>query len=816
MSLFVAACSVNLLYAQRAPESLIRAISIQTHPTKSGTTVTLFADTPLIRTQTWKDIEGFHIVLPSAGRSRTGNIPRGVKVSRVGSSLEVLIRIQPGSDVRVQSLFNRLTLFISGQLNVSRKETFAQSPLLEPCQLGPRGLNFKLQLRCDELLSFELRATAPVATTPASQPETAAATTAAPSSPVVAVTDAPPAFEAANPTGQGEALAKYFPTTNLGLAVGEAAKSDATASAQASTQGPTYPTNAPTTAYDDESDLPQSKIEIEAEEGGGVFSSFLVPAGAVAFFGPGVLLFFLLRQHDPRKGSGAITETASIAADEGGQKVAREARGRGRRQLENSTSGNPVQTLETDAFELTLDAPHCTQGASGLAASGLFSEVTIRQAVSNLVKGLPYRSEALSSRALNDRQVLEAALVEALNTPELNEDERRRARQALEDHGFVLRRGAQLLSSPDARARAAAARSLAEMNSSASMPFLLEALYDAEAMVRMQVMSSLGAMKVPSAIGAVLEAAVRYPDTPPSLLSNVLNACSFGQVNDFETWGDSAFASQSGSRNSTEQLNQGIVPAAESKELNAFPPLEDLPESLDDENFAGTLNRLKDADEQVRASAARALGQFRAWHSVRALISTAEDDASAVVRATAVTSLGSINHESALAHLLIAFSDDARDVRAAAARSLSRLSIGRAAAFMRMLETANETMLHRVARACIKTGMVSQAIDKLTCPDRRQGYEAFLLLSILEKANETKAIADAAARCQNSEPRLAALRLFSLPELPKLPPESTTKLPPESTTKLPPESSPKVRAGSSDPSQERGIMPLYMPKPVQS
>lgn len=858
MSLFVAACSANLLHAQRAPESPVSAISIQTRQTRSGTIVTLFADTALARTQTWKDVEGFHIVLPSAGHSHLRNVPRGVKVHQVGRSLEVLVRLQPGAEVRVQSLFNRLTLFVNGELDFSRKETLAHTPLLIPCR-QPDGLGFRLQLSCgggDELLRLEPLPVATSVAPPVAQPEAATVAATTTSSTVVAVPAAPLSVDVPNTPGQVEASTKYFPATNLGLPVGDTPQGDGAAASVASNAagapGQAYPAGVPTTAYDDESQVPQTKIEVGAargSNGGAVLSAFLSPAGAAIFLGQGMLLFFLLRQRVPaRKGVVETKETAAEATLEAGEEsknVARDASVRAGRQPKSAANDSASQPWwELNEFELLLDAPDPTQGAAGSAVANLFGEETIRQEVSLLVKGLPYRAETLDSRAANDRRVVEAALVEASNAPDLNEVERVRARQALEKHGFVLRRGAQLLSAPETDLRAAAARVLADMKSSASMPFLLEALYDAEPSVRTQVMSSLGALKVPSAIGAVLDAALRHPDTPPSLLGNVLNACSFGQVTDFKTWSASALMPPSFGKNSTGQLNKGIVPTSETNDLISFSELEELPESLDDENFAGALARLEDADEEVRASAARALGQCRAWRSVEALISTAEDDKSATVRATAVTSLGSINHESVLAHLLIAFADDARDVRAAAARALSRLSIGRAAAFVRMLETADDIMIHRVARACIKTGMVSQAIDKLNSPDRRQGYEAFLLLSILEKAEETEAISNAARRCQDNETRLAALRLFGLPELPTLAPEPSTKTasepspesPSESSGKLAvaqsstplhpktlarslpnasPKSPPKRRPAPPAASTERGIMPLYRPEPIR-
>ena len=78
-----------------------------------------------------------------------------------------------------------------------------------------------------------------------------------------------------------------------------------------------------------------------------------------------------------------------------------------------------------------------------------------------------------------------------------------------------------------------------------------------------------------------------------------------------------------------------------------------------------------------------------------------------------MTSLGEIEHESVFAPVLMAFADEAREVRAAAARSLSRMNFDRAEGYVRLIETADEETLRRVASACIKAGMVGQAIDRV-------------------------------------------------------------------------------------------------------
>ena len=51
-------------------------------------------------------------------------------------------------------------------------------------------------------------------------------------------------------------------------------------------------------------------------------------------------------------------------------------------------------------------------------------------------------------------------------------------------------------------------------------------LHDNDSVVRNQAVSSLGSLKMPAAIGALLDIARRHPDIPASLLSETLSACS--------------------------------------------------------------------------------------------------------------------------------------------------------------------------------------------------------------------------------------------------------------------------------------------------
>src|SRR5207248_7049459 len=107
----------------------------------------------------------------------------------------------------------------------------------------------------------------------------------------------------------------------------------------------------------------------------------------------------------------------------------------------------------------------------------LYGAYRVDQEVGKLVLGQAHRLDVLSSRAPDDRRALETSLLKALTSPETDEDGRRRAREALEEYGFVARQCASLLLAHNSYDRASSARALGEVGAQASMPFLLEALY---------------------------------------------------------------------------------------------------------------------------------------------------------------------------------------------------------------------------------------------------------------------------------------------------------------------------------------------------
>src|SRR5207249_6849033 len=269
---------------------------------------------------------------------------------------------------------------------------------------------------------------------------------------------------------------------------------------------------------------------------------------------------------------------------------------------------------------------------------------------------------------------IEASLVKALENSGSDEDGRRRAREALEEYGFVARQSALMLLGRDAWERSSAARTLGQIGSQSSLTFLIEALHDPDSVVRNQAVSSLGALKMPAAIGALLDIARRHPDIPASLLSETLSACSVESLGYLDS-------------SSTEPALIGDGRSGDDlRDLQTFKSFEDLPAGQEDQALTEILTKLEDTDDRGRAQAVQQLGLHAAQRSVSALSSLALNDSDSSVRAAAVSSLGAIDHESVFAPVLIALADESRGVRAAAARSLSSLHFDRADAYLRVME----------------------------------------------------------------------------------------------------------------------------------
>jgi HEAT repeat protein len=384
--------------------------------------------------------------------------------------------------------------------------------------------------------------------------------------------------------------------------------------------------------------------------------------------------------------------------------------------------------------------------------SSLYGAYRIDQEVNKLILGQPHRMDVLSSRAPDDMRAIETSLIKTIASQENDESAQRRAREALEEYGFVARQCASLLLAPDAFERTSAARSLGEVKSPAALPFLLEGLYDHESIVRNQAVISIGELRVPAAIGALLDMARRHPDVPSSLVSRALSACSVEGIDFFDAMvPEPALLSAGYGSNLMHEITH-LEPATH---------VEDLPKSSTDELLAAALVKSESSELEERTQSVKDLAQFQVQEAVLALSRIARCDVEPNVRAHAIASLASINHESVFPAILLGMADESREVRAAAARSLSRLSFDRADAYVRVLETADDELLADVARACLQAGIVGQNIDRLASNDRRQAYEAFAVICLLAKAQMTDSVLEAISSHANAEVRMMAIHLLA-------------------------------------------------------
>ncbi|MDX6712317.1 MAG: hypothetical protein QOH96_3333 [Blastocatellia bacterium] len=437
-----------------------------------------------------------------------------------------------------------------------------------------------------------------------------------------------------------------------------------------------------------------------------------------------------------------------------------------RRSVERRTSlgrrgqdlSNGLERAAQVTASLTSSAPRGpVSRISQDSAPALFGAYRVEQEVGKLALGQPHRMEVVGSRAMDDRRAIEVSLLKYLNLTDADEDGRRRARTALEEYGFVARQSAALLFANTAYERSSAARTLGEIASPASLPFLLEALYDNEEIVRVQAVTSLGNLKLPSAIGALLNMARLHPEMPSELISRALSACS---VDCFDIGPGIPFDSDAFALGDV-----GIDFTGEITELDPVAFLEELPETTGDPVFLGILDRVKRTDGEERAEAVRSLGDFRVKQSVNALSQLAADQNEPVLRAAAITALGEIDHTSVFVPIIIALVEDAREVRAAAARALSGLSIDRADAYALVVQQSDPDTRHAVALACIKSGIARQAIERLSSVDKRQAYEAFATLAVLASSNEIATILDAMGQSDETL-AIAATRVLGAAGLP--------------------------------------------------
>jgi HEAT repeat protein len=683
----------------------VRVSNVSVQSSGGGTVVSIAADGSLSRPQTWQDNEGYHVVLPTTVAADSLKTARGLKVRRIGTSLEILLQTKPGARVSIQSGDNRLSITIDGKLEA------------RPLDWDPRAeANSAEDQRLfeDPQYARQGRREGP-----------------------------PPKF-----SSTGEDLGYSSPGSST-----ETAHSSNNWNPQmgpvASAPSQTVQPPAGRVA----TDPADSQITVQAEDDG-FLASIFSGTSVLIIFALGLFGLLVSRKLRSRQALAQASETALPSENEWDNEEPFET-SNGQTRSPEDTSRSLVRAGETSPARGSS-----RQSVARLPVAGptsLFGAYRIDQEVGKLILGQAHRLDVLSSRAIDDRRAIETSLIKTVNSPELDEDARRKAREALEEYGFVARQCAALLLAPDAFERTSAARSLGEIKSAAALPFLLEALYDSESIVRNQSVVSIGELKLPSAIGALLDIARMHPDVPSALLSRTLSACSVEGLDFF----DAVMPEPA-------MLGTGHDPTIEEiSHLRPASSVEDLPEGSDDELLAHAMSQLESIDVEERSEALKILVQFRVQSAVGAMALVARHDSEPSIRSQAISSLGAIDHESVFPSILIGMNDESREVKVAAARSLNRLSFDRADAYVRVIETGDDETLFDVAKACIQAGIVSQNLDRLANSDHRQAYETFALISLLAKAKISEPVLDAIAQHPDMDVRLKAVHLLACTSQPE-------------------------------------------------
>ncbi len=669
----------------RAP---IKVSTIAVQPSAAGTAISIVADGSLSKAQTWQDAEGYHVVLPNTVAVDSLSLARGVRLRRLGSSLEILVQTKAGANVNAQIDGNGMQLNVAGKLQSRALETDRAVNASAEEQLlfeDPRSKEkapsdsqpFKLSSTVEDLSSN----TQPYA------PQPAAVATPNNVNPALIVPNEP----ARNPTAESGS----------------------------------------------------AQIIIQPQDDGWMASVFSGTSVLIVF---SLGLFGLLV-------SRKLRSRAEVAAPSEGATVNAETEDLADQEVMPTTNRQSAPA-NTSLARINPSPNGSSQSPVVRLPAGptsLYGAYRIDQEVSKLIFGQTHRIDVLASRGSDDRRAIETSLIKGVNSSDLDESARRRAREALEEYGFVARQCATLLLAPDAFERTSAARSLGEIKSPAALPFLLEGLYDSESIVRNQAVVSIGELKIPSAIGALLDIARTHPDVPSALLSRTLSACSVEGLDFFDAVPAPGLLGSGQAGNIVEEITH----------LEPVSALEELPEGSNDPALEEALALLESQDVDERSQALKTLVQFPVQSSVGAIALIARNDPEAAIRSQAISGLAAINHESVFAAVLLGLSDETREVRAAAARSLSRFSFDRADAYVRVIESGDEETIQNVAKACVQAGIVSQNLDRLASSDHRQAYETFSLICLLAKAKVSEPVLNAISDHPNIDVRLKAIHLLA-------------------------------------------------------
>ena len=188
----------------------------------------------------------------------------------------------------------------------------------------------------------------------------------------------------------------------------------------------------------------------------------------------------------------------------------------------------------------------------------------------------------------------------------------------------------------------------------------------------------------------------------------------------------------------------------------------ELPTSDDSGLFSAIDQSLdeNDHDVEVRLLAMRVLAAFKTYESMDALSQIALYDLSVHLRSKAVSILADLDHESVFETIVLACSDPTREVRAAASRAIVKLSFDRADAWVRIVESGDQSRICQAAAAAVEAGLTKMSFERLAHRDERIAYEAFTMAVLLVRGGEAAVLFEGVWNHRDPKVRLALMQVL--------------------------------------------------------
>lgn len=218
------------------------------------------------------------------------------------------------------------------------------------------------------------------------------------------------------------------------------------------------------------------------------------------------------------------------------------------------------------------------------------------------------------------------------------------------------------------------------------------------------------------------------------------------------------------SKKYSESVDISHLPIAQIETLAAPVPFEEL-EYSDDDGLIAAIEEMQDdaeTDADIRMIVLRVLASFRAKNAVEALTQVALYDLSAALRSKAVAMLADFDHPSVFEPIVLACADPSREVRAASARALVKVTFDRADEWARFASYEDMYLSRQIAKAAVEAGIAERSFDRLILHDEKAAYEAFALVYMLIRTGETERVFDAVRNHRDGKTRMALLHAIKV------------------------------------------------------